>query len=341
MLKKKISLLIIGLKNEYSLENFYKNAFNSIGIKKVSFFSNNINFYLYCLLCSLKLNFLFVPINYIYQFRLNIFLKKEKSFDFIIIFKGIEIDKKYLMELKNKNPKTRIINIFADDPFNLNSVATSSNSLLSSIPIYDYFFIWSQKIKRKLQKKYKFYKNFYYLPFGYNNKIKKINKNKIDINYISFIASGDNYRESIVKKINKIRLNIFGNSWGKDVENHSVKNFVYGKKLIEIIAKSFVSINILRKQNENAHNMKTFEIPAMGGLLVTTRSKEQNFFFPENKSCIMFSNLVELEKKILFLRKNKKIADQIRQKGFELSKNHSYKERAKYLLKVICDNYVK
>ena len=153
MLKKKISLLIIGLKNEYSLENFYKNAFNSIGIKKVSFFSNNINFYLYCLLCSLKLNFLFVPINYIYQFRLNIFLKKEKSFDFIIIFKGIEIDKKYLMELKNKNPKTRIINIFADDPFNLNSVATSSNSLLSSIPIYDYFFIWSQKIKRKLQKK--------------------------------------------------------------------------------------------------------------------------------------------------------------------------------------------
>jgi spore maturation protein CgeB len=341
MLKKKISLLIIGLKNEYSLENFYKNAFNSIGIKKVSFFSNNINFYLYCLLCSLKLNFLFVPINYIYQFRLNIFLKKEKPFDFIIIFKGIEIDKKYLIDLKKKNPETRFINIFTDDPFNLTSVATSSSSLLSSIPIYDYFFIWSHKIKSKLKKKYKFYKNFYYLPFGFSNKIKKINKNKIDINYISFIASGDKYRESVVKKINRIRLNIFGNSWRKDIENHSVKNFVYGKKLIEIIAKSFVSINILRKQNESAHNMKTFEIPAMGGLLVTTRSKEQNFFFPENKACIMFNNVAELEKKILILRKNKKIAEQIRQKGFELSQNHSYNERAKYLLKVICENYVK
>jgi spore maturation protein CgeB len=87
--------------------------------------------------------------------------------------------------------------------------------------------------------------------------------------------------------------------------------------------------------------MKTFEIPAMGGLLVTTRSKEQNFFFPENKACIMFNNVAELEKKILFLRKNKKIAEQIRQKGFELSQNHSYNERAKYLLKVICENYVK
>ena len=104
MLKKNISILIIGLKYKYSLENFYKKAFNSIGIKKVSYFSNNIHFYLYCLLCSLKLNFLFVPINYIYQFRLNIFLKKEKPFDFIIIFKGIEIDKKYLIDLKKKNP---------------------------------------------------------------------------------------------------------------------------------------------------------------------------------------------------------------------------------------------
>jgi hypothetical protein len=340
MLKKKISLLIIGVKNEYSLENFYKKAFNSIGIKKVFCFPNNINFYLYCLLSKLKLKFLFVPINYIYQCRLNIFLKKRKPFDFIIIFKGIEINKKYLIELKNNNPKTRIINIFTDDPFNLNSVATSSNSLLSSIPIYDYFFIWSQKIKSKLQKRYKSYKNFYYLPFGFSNKINKINKNKIDLNYISLIASGDHYRESIVKKINRIRLNIFGNSWGKNIENHSVKNFVYGKKLIEIIVKSFVSINILRKQNESSHNMKTFEIPAMGGLLVTTRSREQNFFFPENKACVMFDNVAELEKKILFLKKNKIIADQIRQKGFELSQNHSYNERAKYLLKVICSNYV-
>jgi spore maturation protein CgeB len=338
MLKKKISLLIIGLKNEYSLENFYKKAFNSIGIKKVFCFPNNINFYLYCLLGSLKLKFLFVPINYIYQCRLNIFLKKRKPFDFIIIFKGIEINKKYLIELKNNNPKTRIINIFTDDPFNLNSVATSSNSLLSSIPIYDYFFIWSQKIKSKLQKKYKSYKNFYYLPFGFNNKINKINKNKIDLNYISLIASGDHYRESIVKKINRIRLNIFGNSWGKNIENHSVKNFVYGKKLIEIIAKSFVSINILRKQNESSHNMKTFEIPAMGGLLFTTRSQEQNFFFPENKASIMFGSIREFEKKILFLMNNKKIAERIRQKGFELSRKHSYNNRAKYLLKLINNN---
>jgi hypothetical protein len=139
MFKKNISILIIGLKYKFSLENFYKKAFYSVGIKKVSYFSNNVNFYLYCLLNSLRLNFLLVPINYIYQLRLNIFLKNEKPFDFIIIFKGIEIDKKYLIDLKKKNPQTKFINIFTDDTFNLTSTASSSRSLLSSIPIYDYF----------------------------------------------------------------------------------------------------------------------------------------------------------------------------------------------------------
>jgi spore maturation protein CgeB len=81
--------------------------------------------------------------------------------------------------------------------------------------------------------------------------------------------------------------------------------------------------------------MKTFEIPAMGGLLFTTRSQEQNFFFPENKASIMFGSTREFEKKIFFIKKNKKIADRIRKKGYELSRKHSYNNRAKCLLKLI------
>lgn len=123
--------------------------------------------------------------------------------------------------------------------------------------------------------------------------------------------------------------------------NHSIKTCVFGKNLISVIAKSYASINILRKQNLTSHNMKTFEIPAMGGLLVTTRTKEQNFFFPENKASIMFKNAKELEKKISFLKNNKKIAKSIRRRGFLLSHKHSYKNRAKYLFKIIYKNNVK
>ena len=38
---------------------------------------------------------------------------------------------------------------------------------------------------------------------------------------------------------------------------------------------------------------------------------------------------------------NKKIAERIRQKGFELSRKHSYNNRAKYLLKLINEQKIK
>ena len=140
MIPKKISILIIGSNNKHSIESFYKKAFYSIGIKKINLISNDIYFYLYCLFSSMRAKFLFNLIRPIYESKINFFLRKIKSIDFIIIFKGIEINKDFLINLKNKYPRIKIINIYTDDPFNLRSVSTSSSLLLSSIPVYDFFF---------------------------------------------------------------------------------------------------------------------------------------------------------------------------------------------------------
>ena len=81
--------------------------------------------------------------------------------------------------------------------------------------------------------------------------------------------------------------------------------------------------------------MKTFEIPAMNGLMLTKRSREQNYFFPENKACLMFGSTKELKKKIEFISKNKSKVKKIRSFGYIISKKNSYRIRAKYLLKKI------
>ena len=64
---------------------------------------------------------------------------------------------------------------------------------------------------------------------------------------------------------------------------------IYGKDIFKLMNRSAISLNILRKQNYSEHNMRTFEIPANNGLMLTTRSNEQNKFFKENKACFMFS----------------------------------------------------
>ena len=61
--------------------------------------------------------------------------------------------------------------------------------------------------------------------------------------------------------------------------------------------------------------MKTFEIPAMGGLMITKRTKEQKNFFPENKASLMYQNLNELKNKIRKVLKNPKKFSKISKKS--------------------------
>ena len=100
-----------------------------------------------------------------------------------------------------------------------------------------------------------------------------------------------------------------------------------------MINSSEISLNILRKQNEHSHNMKTFEIPAMGGVLLTKRSYEQNQFFPENKASLMYNNISELKQKIYFAKKNPKKISKIKKNIKNFINKHSYHERSLFILK--------
>ena len=175
------------------------------------------------------------------------------------------------------------------------------------------------------------------MPFGYDEFIhKKVKTNKKFANIINFIGSYDKKRCEILKSSFNQNILIAGGGWKRKFQNSkNIYNPFFGRKLCEVISSSNISINLLRDQNEGSHNMKTFEIPAMNGLMLTKRSREQNYFFPENKACLMFSDIKELKEKIEFISKNKSKVKKIRNFGYIVSKKNSYRIRAKYLLNKI------
>ncbi len=83
--------------------------------------------------------------------------------------------------------------------------------------------------------------------------------------------------------------------------------------------------------------MQTFEIPAIGGLMLTTQSKEQNEFFPEGEGSLMYSDVNELRSQLDRLFSDTELAQRLRYRGNELSKGHSYSDRVKYLVRIIND----
>ena len=84
--------------------------------------------------------------------------------------------------------------------------------------------------------------------------------------------------------------------------------------------------------------MRTFEIPSMNGLMLATRSYEQNKFFPENKASLMFKNTQELNKKIDYIFSHPRKVNKIRSKGFLMAKKHNYVERLKCVIRFINEN---
>jgi spore maturation protein CgeB len=323
---------IFGLNYENNLENLYIDALRKLKYKNIRFFENNFFFYIFCVLQKFNNKYLFAVFYFFQNLKFKKFIYKN-DLKILIIFKGIELNSNAYKVIKKKN--ITLINIYTDDPFNFSSSATSSKNIIKNIKKYDIFCIWSKEIKKKLERRFK-RTSFYHLPFGYSSENHTLNKNIIIKKKISFIGSFDQHRYKILKKIER-RVDIYGNDW-PSFEKHKVHKYLKNKKFSKIIAHSNICLNILKKQNLGSHNMRTFEIPAMNGLMLTTRSYEQNKLFPEHSASIMFDGVQELNKKIEYIFNHPKKVKKIRSKGFLLAKKHNYVERIKCLIRIINKN---
>ena len=297
--KNKKRILLVGSNEPFSLERMYFRAFKKANCDVKIFYIYNTNKNLFFRFIWKYFKFL-----YFYQQRhgLQKYIKKNvNKYDLIIIFKGLYLNKKFIMDLKKICYSSKFVNIYPDNPFDrsyFNDI--SNNNSFKALKYFDYFFIYSKKIQKKL-KLFLPRNKIIYLPFAHDPAIHKRKnffcKNLYDI---SFIGTADKCRYNIVRQLTDYKIVIGGNGWDRYKQ---LKNVVYlgginPQLSATVIRKSTISLNLLRKQNYDSHNMRTFEIPAMGGLMLTKRSAEQNHFFRENIDCLMYGNFKDLNNKI-------------------------------------------
>lgn len=97
-----------------------------------------------------------------------------------------------------------------------------------------------------------------------------------------------------------------------------IKNEKFGNEYLEEINNSKISINIHTDAMENtAANIRLFEIPGMGSCQITEDCENLKELFIPEKEVITYSNLNDLEEKIIFLKKNYKKAEEIAAAGYQ------------------------
>jgi len=327
-----------------SLEQSLSEAFQSAGVILDIIYPDSINlFKKFSLLGRINSRI----IDLIYYKKITLFKKLKKlnlkTYTFIFVLKGTDVTPKMLKYIKNKNIPVVCYN--PDNPYNN---ASSNKNIQNSISLYDIYFIWSKKLCSIIEKKENV--KTVYLPFAADLKLHNIQnlKAKITAKYpISFIGNWDEEREIWLTQIEKkISLSLFGNNWAYKLKSNTLKKCYTGYSVLsenftKTVQETAININILRLQNKNSNNMRTFEILASGGFLLHEYSEEVAELFIEGQEIEFFRDKEELNSKIEFYLNNIKKAQEIAHAGnIKISaNNHTYDQRVKTILLEVKKNY--
>ena len=293
-----MKILLIGANNKWAIERYYVNYLTKMGVDIYHFPVQDIIFQYHSK--NLFNKFLFKSkINTGYKKVNKQFIKIAHEYkpDVIWVFKGMEILPATL-DILRKNFK--IVNYNPDHPFIISSRGSGNNNVKQSVGKYNLHFCYHKELQKKIEMEYGIPTRF--LPFAFEEEdITFIDQSKIEeINKVCFQANPDDYRVSKINLLtqNGIEVDVFGHHWQKTnlVNNNKVRIFPIAtrQEFWKLNQEYRVQLNLFREYNFGSHNMRTFEIPAVGGIQVAPYSEEQAAFFQDGNEIFFFNNDEEM-----------------------------------------------
>lgn len=110
-----------------------------------------------------------------------------------------------------------------------------------------------------------------------------------------------------------------------------IPHAVLGKDMAKVFQKSRINLNRIDVTNYPAANMRFFEIPASGGLMLSSSCPEMSEVFKEFESVVYFKNNFELINKVEYLLNND--SRRMREVSHQIILNgHTYRHRLEKII---------
>lgn len=217
--------------------------------------------------------------------------------DVIWIFKGMEILPATLEKLRKD---FFLANYNPDHPFIIASRGSGNKNVTDSVGLYHLHFCYHSGLKKQIEQDYKIPATF--LPFAYDLTESEYEEVKMEheINKLCFLGNPDETRLSAIRYLadKGIAIDVYGHGWDRTIlkqhKNVTVFDAVYGLPFWKKLRQYRVQLNVFRKHNIGSHNMRTFEIPAAGGIQLAPYSEEQTIFFEADREIFFYRSDEEM-----------------------------------------------
>lgn len=260
--------------------------------------------------------------------------------DVIWVFKGIELYPGTLQWAKDRG--IRLVNYNPDNPFIFSGSGSGNRNITRSVGLYDLHFTYSLDIRRELEERG--YRSVALLPFGFELSQEEYDAatRQEEIIRLCFLGNPDELRAGFVAGLASkgVPIDVYGGNWAKWVDHPGVRSFppTYGLEMWKVLRRYRVQLNLMRIHNLNSHNMRSFEIPAVGGIMLAPDNAEHRMFFEKHKEAFFYSTPDEcahLAQHLIELSPTE--AAQIRENARRrsLTSGYSYENRALQALEKI------
>ncbi len=235
-----------------------------------------------------------------------------------------------------------------DDPFNQGTLVRpgpANRRAVDQLRAVDLYLVWSHALVDKCRAHGA--RRVGYLPFACDpqlhprvDALSDAQRAELGADLV-FIGNWDKERErwlGPVAAAPDIDLAIWGNEyWSSRCRDDNVRRAWRGRPLVgdeqgAVVRAAKLNLNILRLQNKDATNMRTFEVPVMGGCMLHERSAELGEFFAVGEACEDFGDPEELVAKVRALKGADARREAMAEAAYQRAQSHTYAHRAEQIL---------
>lgn len=218
--------------------------------------------------------------------------------DVLVIFKGFDFPPALLARIAARG--VRLVNYNTDHPFRFFSPGSGNANVRDSVPLYDLYITYSGPIQAEMAATYPGQKVMT-LPFGHavDDALYDALSTETEIVRGCFNGNPDEERAEVVRFLseNGVAMDLYGYAWEDFVSPTPTLKLCTpqaGTDMFRILRRYRFQLNLFRPHNEGSHNLRSFEVPAVGGITLAPDSPEHRDFFADGRHAFYFSDRDEM-----------------------------------------------
>ncbi|HYW07116.1 MAG TPA: glycosyltransferase [Longimicrobium sp.] len=214
--------------------------------------------------------------------------------DLVLVIKGAELAPATVEALRDSGAP--VVNFYPDDPFS----TLRSNRLRHGAAVlgaYTHCFTFARHLMEGYRRAGA---DVSYLPFAWDPRLHTPQPADGEPLDAVFVGNLDAERVSWLEAVDPSRLTIFGEHTraavppGSPLARARFFPALYGRDMAALLARSRISVNLMRMQNAASHNMRSWESPACGAFTLSQRTPELTELFREGEEVACFGTPAEL-----------------------------------------------